>query len=176
MAKNPIYGYTNRIMAEISAYLLQDKNFCNFLYYTDKKYEYTDLTELEIPPTNEIYDKLFFVFKRIPEVVHEAKAFVYLDVYRDIPIKLGSPIRTITFTATILVHRDCVRCLHGHRGICIKDSLEIALAELSGKNTIGNIELSRVSPVLGLVEEYMGYTLQLKVDNFSPRFNNKYGE
>ena len=176
MAKNPLFGYTNKIMAEITGYLLEDKNFCNFLYYTDKKYEYTDLTELEIPQSSEIYDKYFFVFKRIPEVVHEAKAFLYLDVYRDIPIKLGSPIRTITFTATILVHRDCVRCLHGHRGICIKDALETALADLSGKGSIGNIELSRVSPVLGLVEEYMGYTLQLKVDNFSPRFNSKYGE
>jgi len=41
---------------------------------------------------------------------------------------------------------------------------------------IGNIELSRLSPVLGLVKDYTGYTLQLKVDNFSPRFNQEFGE
>ena len=81
--KNPLYGYTNRILAEITAYLLSNKDFCNFLYYTDEKYEYADLTRLDIPPSNEIYDKYFFVFKRIPEVVKDAKAFVYLDVYRD---------------------------------------------------------------------------------------------
>ena len=59
MAKNPLYGYTNRILAEITAYLLSNKDFCNFLYYTDEKYEYADLTRLDIPPSNEIYDKYF---------------------------------------------------------------------------------------------------------------------
>ena len=76
-------------------------------------------------------------------------------IYRDMPTKLGSPIRTLTFTVTILVHHDCIRTLHGHRGICIKDALEVALSNLSSSNTIGNIELSRLSPVLGLVKRLL---------------------
>ena len=85
MAKNPLYGYTNRILAEITAYLLSNKDFCNFLLILIKNMKYADLTRLDIPPSNEIYDKYFFVFRRIPEVVKDAKAFVYLDVYRDMP-------------------------------------------------------------------------------------------
>ncbi len=176
MANDYLFGYTNRIMAEIIAYLMADKNFCNFVYYTDTKYDYEDLTQLEIPSSSKLYDKYFFVYRRVPEVIETVGAYVYFDIYRDIPMKLGSSIRTLTFTVTILIHHDCIRTLHGHRGMCIKDALEIALSNLSEGNTIGNIELSRVSPVLGLVKDFTGYTLQLKVDNFSPRFNRKYGE
>ena len=176
MSNNLLFGYTNKIMAEIIAYLMSDKNFCNFVYYTDAKYEYTNLLELEMPSTSQLYDKCFFVYKRVPEVIEEAKAFVYFDLYREIPLRLGSPIRSLTFTATVLVHHDCIRTIHGHRGICVKDALELALGKLSQSNMIGNIELSRLSPVLGLVKDYTGYTLQLKVDNFSPRFNQEFGE
>ena len=176
MANNYLFGYTNKIMAEIIAYLMMNKDFCNFVYYTDAKYDYQDITQLEIPTSSQLYDKYFFVYRRIPEVIETVGAYVYFDVYRDIPTKLGSPIRTLTFTATILVHHDCIKTMHGHRGICIKDALELALSNLSEGNTIGNIELSRVSPVLGLVKDFAGYTLQLKVDNFSPKFNRKYGE
>lgn len=176
MQNNYLFGYTNKIMAEIIAFLMQDKNFCNFTYYTDAKYDYSDITSLDMPSTSQLYDKHFFVYKRVPDVIEEAGAFVYFDIYRDIPTKLGSPIRSLTFTVTILVHHDCVKTIHGHRGICIKDSIELALSNLSNNNSIGDIELSRLSPVLGLVKDYTGYTLQLKVDNFSPRFTRKNGE
>ena len=70
------------------------------------------------------------------------------------------------------------------------NKLECGIHELKGKDVFFNLQEYETKQTQKLEahkkyidiqvvvngEEYMGYTLQLKVDNFSPRFNNKYGE
>lgn len=161
-----LYGYTNKILAEIHAHLLKHPDLTKFLYYTDMEYSDKDILAEDKPPASKIANERLFIYKRVENVVRDAGAYMFLDVYRITPTKLGGTIREITFTVDILVHKDCIDTIHGNRSICIMCALEDALTDYVKKHAIGSVDLVRVAPILGVIKDFGGYSLQFRAYGF----------
>lgn len=162
-----LYGYTNKVLAEIHAHLLKHSELTKFLYYTDNEYKEKDILEQEKPKVSDIANKKIFMYKRVEETVKDAGAYMFIDVYRIIPTTIGGKIREVTFTVDILVHQDCVDTMHGNRAICILSALEEALGEYVKKHSIGSIDLIRVAPILGIIKQFTGYQMQFRAYGFN---------
>ena len=163
---NELYGYINKTLAEIHAHLLKHPELSKFLYYTDMEYSNKSILAQEKPSMSQIANKKIYIYKRIEDVVVDAGAYMFLDVYRITPTKLGGTIRELTFTVDILVHRNCIDTIHGNRSICIMCALEEALTDYVKKHTIGSVDLVRVAPILGVVKDFGGYSLQFRAYGF----------
>lgn len=164
-----LYGMTNKVMAEINAHILKHPDFCKFIYYTDAEYEDANILEQDIVPVSEIYNKKFYVYKRFPETIEEAGAYVFMNIYRNTPITIGGKVNTITFNVDILVHKDCLNTAHGNRVVCIYEALNEAITDCANISAIGNINLTRILPILGIVKDFEGYTVQYEAHTFKPR-------
>ncbi len=162
-----LYGYTNKVLAEIYAHLMKHPELTKFLYYTDNEYKEKDILEQEKPTISDIANKKIFMYKRVEETVKDAGAYMFIDVYRITPTKIGGKIREVTFTVDILVHQDCVDTMNGNRAICILCALEESLGEYVKKHSIGSIDLIRVAPILGIIKEFIGYQMQFKAYGFN---------
>lgn len=167
MAKDLLYGSTNKIMAEITSHLLKHPELNKFLYYTDAEYEIKNILEEDIPPSSEIYDKNFAVYKRVPEVITESGAYMFINIYRIIPTTVGGKINGITINVDILVHEDCLRTIHGNRVICLCTALDEAMHDYTKKHTIGSANQIRILPLLGIVKDFEGYTIQYELHGFN---------
>lgn len=154
-----LYGVTNKILAEITSHILKHPDLCKFLYYTDNKYQYENLLEEEPVPASKIIDKKLFVYRRVPEVIEEVGAFMYIDLYRLTPTVLGGNVKEVSFAIDILVHYNCLKTSVGNRAVCIEEALESALSDYHKKSSLGKITLVRMQPILGLVDDYTGYTI-----------------
>lgn len=166
-----LFGYTNKMLAEINAHILKNQNLLKFLYYTDYEYCEKDILIQENVSSSKIYNKKFFVYNRIPEIITEEGAFMYIDIYRSTPTSLGSKIRDVTFTVNILVHNNCISTIHGNRAICIYSAIEESLTDYVKKSSIGSVDILRVSPLLGLVKEFSGYAVQFRAYGFKDTEN-----
>lgn len=162
-----LYGYTNKVLAEIHAHLLKHPELTKFLYYTDNEYKEKDILEQEKPKISDIANKKIFMYKRVEKTVEDAGAYMFIDIYRITPTTIGGKIREVTFTVDILVHQDCVDTMHGNRAICILSALEEALGEYVKKHSIGSIDLIRVAPILGIIKEFTGYQMQFRAYGFN---------
>lgn len=161
-----LYGQTNRMMAEINAHLLRHPDLGKFLYYTHHDYDELNILEQDVVSASELYDKHIFVYKRVPEVINEEGAYLFMNIYREMPTVLGGKIDSITFNIDILVHRDCLNTAHGNRTVCIYTAINKALSEFPLNSSIGNISINRVLPILGLIKDFEGYTLQYVAHGF----------
>lgn len=161
-----LYGTTNKIMSEINTHLLKHPEFLKFLYYTSTEYKTKDILAQPKVSSSKIHNKKFFVFRRIPESITTEDAFVFIDVYRDMPTVVGGMLKQVTFTVSVLVHENCISTLHGNRAICICSAIEDAMENYQKNNAIGKVDLMRLSPLLGLQKEYTGYTMQFRASGF----------
>lgn len=165
--KIPLYGRTNKVIAEINAHILKHKDLTKFLYYTGHEYEDVNILELDDVPTSEIYNKLFFVYKRFPEVINEAGAYIYMNIYRQTPLTLGGKVNSITFTIDVLVHKDYLTTAHGNRIVCIYEALNDAICNcVRNTTTIGGVNLVRIAPILGVVKDFDSYAIQYEAHTF----------
>ena len=77
-----VYGLPNRVIAEIGAKILESPELLNYIYYTGKEYENTDLFTLEPPSANDLVDKYIFIGRRIPNIMKQVGAFLDIRVNR----------------------------------------------------------------------------------------------
>lgn len=162
---NELYGYTNNLMAEMTSHIFNCQDFLKFVYYSQDKGEENILLKDDLS-VSKVLNKNIFMYKRLDEVIEESGAYVSIDIYRLTPTSIGSPIREVTFTVDVLVHKDCQYTVHGNRAICIMTALENALADYIRRSSIGQIDLVRVSPILGVVKDFGGYQLQFRAYGF----------
>ena len=64
-----LYGYTNKVLAEIHAHLLKHPELTKFLYYTDIEYQNKDILEQEKPSARDIANKKIFIYKNFENLV-----------------------------------------------------------------------------------------------------------
>lgn len=167
-----LYGYANRLMAEINSHLLKHPDLGKFLYYTHYDYDELNILEQDLVSASKLYDKNFFVYKRVPEVINEEGAYLFINIYRQTPTVIGGKIDNITFNIDILVHKDCLKTAHGNRVVCIYTAIDKALSEYQLKSSIGKISVSRVLPILGVIKDFEGYTVQYVAHGFREEKDN----
>lgn len=164
--KPQLYGFTNRILADITARIMSYPDLAKFLYYTDDKYKEENILILPSVKTSDIYDKKLYLYKRVPDVITTAGAYVYINIYRSTPTTIGGAINSTTFTVDILVHRECVTTAHGNRLVCIYTALNKALAQYNKSAVIGEVNLVRVAPILGVIKDFEGFSIQYECHGF----------
>lgn len=165
-----VYGLANRCIAEIGAKILESPNLLNYIYYTGKEYENTDLFTLEPPSANDLVDKYIFIGRRIPNIMKQVGAFLDIRVNRYQPRLGQKSARTIKYVEVdidILCHVDCQRTLRGTRDITIVTLLQEILenADLTGIAT--NAEITTVTEILGLDSNYCGYQLKITIEGYN---------
>lgn len=161
-----LYGKTNEILADINSKILQHDDLCKFLYYTDAQNANEDILSKEKVDTNKILNKRYFVYRRIPNVIKEAGAYMSIDFYKPAPWRIGGYVDEIYFNIDLLIHIDCLSTIHGNRAFCIMEALDRALYEYI-KGSIGNIDVVRVDPILGLEKNFIGYSIKYRAFGFN---------
>ena len=169
-----LYGFTNKVMAGITAKILSNEDLCKFLYYTDFKYRDESILKEKSVDRCDIIDSRFFSYRRVPERIDEDGAYMFIDIYRNTPITLGGAINEIYFDVYILVHIESLRTYHGNRAFCMMEALNCALNDYV-KTSIGKIDLVRIDPMLGLEKNYTGYCVRYRAYSFNTGYLNRIG-
>lgn len=167
MSNMQLYGYINKIMAEVNAHILKHPELGKFIKYTDNKYIEQSILDEPVVKASDLVNKNYFMYKRVPNAIEVAGVYLYVNIYRQTSFKIGSNIKEVVFTTDMLVHKDCLITVHGNRLICLVTAMEDALSSYVKKSAIGDIDLIRISPLLGVIKDYEGYSMQFRVYGFN---------
>lgn len=166
------YGLPNRVMGELMAKIFESDNLLKYIYYTGKEYECVDLFSLERPSTDELIDKNIFIGRRIPNLMKKVGAFLDVRVNRYEPLPVSKSkshllIKYVEVDIDIICHVSCQKTLRGTRDITIAVLLQEILenSDLTGIAT--NVEITSLTEILGLHQDYNGYQLKIKVTGFN---------
>lgn len=164
------YGLPNRVMGELMAKILESENLLKYIYYTDKEYENVDLFTLERPKTTDLIDKHIFIGRRIPNLMKKVGAFIDLRVNRYQPtpsVKSSLYIKYVEIDIDIICHVDCQKTLRGTRDITIAVLLQEALEYSDLTGIASGVEITSLTEILGLHQDYNGYQLKIRVTGFN---------
>lgn len=164
------YGLPNRVVTELSAKLLESPKLLNYIYYTDKEYQYDDLFTLTPPKSSDIIDKFLFIGRRPPIFIKEVGAYVSIRVNRYEPLTSNKSIKTIKYVEVnidVICHIDCQKTTRGTRDITIITLLQEALENECLDGIADHTEIVSTTQILGLPVEYDGYQLKIKITGFN---------
>lgn len=164
------YGLPNRVMGELVAKILESENLLKYIYYTDKEYENVDLFTLERPSTNDLIDKHIFIGRRIPNLMKRVGAFIDLRVNRYQPtpsVKSALLIKYVEIDIDIICHVDCQKTLRGTRDITIAVLMQEVLENCDLTGIASGVEITSLTEILGLHQDYNGYQLKIRVTGFN---------
>lgn len=165
-----IYGLPNRAICELSAKILESPKLINYIYYTGKEYENTDLFSLEPPNANDLVDKYIFIGRRIPNLMKKVGAYLDIRVNRYEPLlnnKSPKLIKYVEVDIDVLCHVDCQKTLRGTRDITIITLLQEVLENADLTGIARGVNIVSVTEILGLNAEYNGYTLKIQITGFN---------
>lgn len=168
-----VYGLPNRVISELSAKIFESPKLMNYIYYTGKEYENTDLFTLEPPSANDVVDKYVFIGRRIPNLMKQVGAFLDIRVNSYAPLTVNfakkSPklIKYVDVDIDVICHADCQKTLRGTRDITIVTLLQEILETSDLTGIAEGAEIISVYDILGLNADYSGYTLKIRVTGFN---------
>jgi hypothetical protein len=170
------FGLPNKVIAEISAKILESPRLLNYIYYTGIEHKSIDLFSLESPSAKDLVDKHIFIGRRIPNLMKKVGAFLDIRVNRYEPMlnkRSTKLIKYVEVDIDVLCHVDCQRTLRGTRDITIIALLQEALENESLTGLSESIEIVTVTEILGLDTDYNGYTLKIRVTGFNQGLYNE---
>ena len=165
-----VYGLPNRVISEVVGKIFESPRVLNYIYYTGKEYENVDLFSLEQPRLNELVDKHIFIGRRIPHLMKQVGAFLDIRVNRYEPQLTKKSFKTLKYVEIdidILCHVDCQRTLRGTRDITIVTLLQEILEKSDLTGIAETVEITSLTEILGLNQDYNGYQLKITVVGFN---------
>jgi hypothetical protein len=164
------YGLPNRVMSELMAKIFESDNLLKYIYYTGKEHEDIDIFSLKRPPSSELIDKHIFIGRRIPYLMKEVGAYLDIRVnrYEPLPNKKNSLfLKYVEIDIDILCHIDCQKTLRGTRDITIVTLLQEILEKSDLTGIAETVEITSLTEILGLNQDYNGYQLKITVVGFN---------
>lgn len=164
------YGLPNRVISELMAKIFESDNLLKYIYYTGMEHEDIDIFALDRPPTTELVDKHIFIGRRIPNLMKQVGAFMDIRVnrYEPLPNKKSSLyIKYVEVDIDVLCHVDCQKTVRGTRDITIITLLQEALENSDLTGIASGVEITSLTEILGLHQDYNGYQLKIRITGFN---------
>ena len=121
-------------------------------------------------PVSQLYRKQVWLHRRPDKVLHEqdVNVFITLNDFRNESAK-NPNIKTITFTVSALVHKECLLTPNGSRDIALLCCIEDIIEKDDYFKGLGRCNVYRVNHLFGLGLEYSGYEIICKVDGIQAK-------
>ena len=165
MAK--LYGLGNVIISEVATRLMANPDFNKLVYYKNVDEDGEDI--LSMPdledPIGQLYKKQVWLHRRPDKVLHsqDVNVFITLDDFRNYSAK-DHGIKTLTFTVSALVHKECLLTPNGSRDIALLCCISDIIEKDRYFKGLGRCNIYRVNHLFGLGMEYSGYEIVCRVD------------
>lgn len=162
-----MYGLPNRSMTELSKQLFKHEHLSKMLFYTDKQYETEDILSQKKVSWSKLVDKNIFIGKRVPIILKESGAFISFRVFDYYPHNKQG-MYNVEIDIDVIVHKDCMKTIHGTRDITIVTMIHEALADVDLAG-IGECTFLNTYDIRDLDAEYVGYTNKVRVLGFAKK-------
>ena len=167
-----LYGLGNVIISEVANRLMTNSDFNKLVYYKDIDEDGEDILsmpDLEDPVT-ELYKKQVWVHRRPDKVLHEqdVNVFITLDDFRNDSAK-DTSIKTMTFTVSVLVHKECLATPNGMRDIALLCCVSDIIEKDRYFKGLGRCNVYRINHLLELSTGYSGYEIICRVDGIQTK-------
>lgn len=161
-----LYGFPMLVINNMVSTILNDDIVTKMIYYTDTK---EDENLLEKPsldnPYKELYKKQIFIHRRVPNILHESKIFIVVNMADYKPYKNGSKfIKSTNIRINIICHEDVLYTMNGLRDIVVTTRI-VDLLENTSLGGLGKVTVVRTVPISGLNKEYNGFEIVISCES-----------
>ncbi|MGL5348271.1 MAG: hypothetical protein ACRDA3_13050 [Peptostreptococcaceae bacterium] len=161
-----LYGFPTLVINNIVSTLLSDDIVTKLMYYLD---EGEGVNLLEKPSVENVYTELYkkqlYIHRRLPDILHEAKVYVVVNMSDYRPSQKGSKfIKSTNIRINVICHEKKMYTCHGIRDIVIATRI-VDLLENTHTGGIGTMKVVRTVPISGLNKEYTGFEIVLACES-----------